>query len=151
MYDRYQGGGFDKLLLDSLYEDDVTRRQLQLHSAGYSTASGYGYGMSPQNLFDQRDPFAMSNNIAPPTDVQMAMQHQQQQQMMMEQQQMMMMQQQQHQQQENMMMMMVPHNPYTAQYPQQLQMPQMGSSNPFGDPFSYPQSSMPPHGNHAFL
>ncbi|PPR81772.1 hypothetical protein GOBAR_AA38937 [Gossypium barbadense] len=34
------GGGFDKLLLDSLYEDDAARRQLQLKNAGY----GYGYG-----------------------------------------------------------------------------------------------------------
>ncbi|KAK6152189.1 hypothetical protein DH2020_014824 [Rehmannia glutinosa] len=47
------GGGFNKSLLDSLYEDDVARRQLQLHSAGYNTT--YGYETStPQNLFDQR-------------------------------------------------------------------------------------------------
>ncbi|PPR93410.1 hypothetical protein GOBAR_AA27273 [Gossypium barbadense] len=34
------GRGFDKLLLDSLYEDDAARRQLQLKNVGY----GYGYG-----------------------------------------------------------------------------------------------------------
>ncbi|KAI3447328.1 hypothetical protein Pfo_003993 [Paulownia fortunei] len=137
-------GGFDKSLLDSLYEDDVARRQLQLHSAGYST--GYGYEMTAQNLFVQRDPFAMiNNNIAPPTDVQMAMMSQHQQ-ITMHQQQMMM----QHQQQQQQQMMMVPHNPYTAHYPQQ-QMPQIGATNPFGDPFSYPQSAMPPHGNHTLL
>ncbi|XP_012068479.2 putative clathrin assembly protein At4g25940 [Jatropha curcas] len=31
-------GGFDRLLLDSLYEDDSARRQLELQNAGY----GYG-------------------------------------------------------------------------------------------------------------
>ncbi|KAK6152199.1 hypothetical protein DH2020_014834 [Rehmannia glutinosa] len=139
------GGGFNKSLLDSLYEDDVARRQLQLHSAGYNTT--YGYETStPQNLFDQRGPYAMPNNVVPPTGAQMAMMSHHQQMAMQQQQQMMM------QQQNMMMMMMVPHNstPYTAQYPQH-QMPQMGSSNPFGDPFGYPQSAMPPHGNHTLL
>ncbi|KAL3825617.1 hypothetical protein ACJIZ3_021646 [Penstemon smallii] len=143
-------GGFDKLLLDSLYEDDSARRTLQLHSAGYNTS--YGNETSAQNPFEQQqlqlqqhDPFAMSNNIAPPTNVQMALMSQQEQMMYHQQQQQMMMQ---NQQQSN--MMMVPHNPYTAQYSQQ-QMQQTGPSNPFGDPFSYPQSSMPPHGNHPLL
>ncbi|KAA8522713.1 hypothetical protein F0562_009125 [Nyssa sinensis] len=132
-------GGFDKLLLDSLYEDDAARRQIQLQYAGYNT--GYGYGMPVQNPFDQQDPFAMCNNIAPPTNVQMAMmaqQHQQQQ----------VMQQQQQQQQQN-MMALVPHQ-YPNQYSQQ-QMPYTGSANPFGDPFNYPQSAMPPQGNHTLL
>ncbi|KAL2503209.1 putative clathrin assembly protein [Forsythia ovata] len=47
------------------------------------------------------------------------------------------------------MMMLVPHQ-NTAQYSQQ-QMPQMVSSNPFGDPFSYPPISMPPQGNYTLL
>ncbi|KAL8505300.1 hypothetical protein ACS0TY_016513 [Phlomoides rotata] len=149
------GGGFDKLLLDSLYEDDAGRRQLHLHSRGYSS-DGYGYGydqygMVPQNhAYDQRDPFAMSNAVAPPRDVQMAMMSQQQQMAMQQQQQyqMMMQHQHQHQHQHQNMMMMVPHNPYTSQYPQQ----QMAApTNPFGDPFSFPQTSMSPHGNHGLL
>ncbi|KAK6147422.1 hypothetical protein DH2020_018334 [Rehmannia glutinosa] len=132
-------GGFDKLLLDSLYEDDAARRTVQLHSAGYNTS--YGYEMAPQTPFDQQyDPFAMSNNIAPPTNVQMAMMSQQEQMMMMQQQ----------QQQQQQAMMMVPHNPYTSHYSPQ-QMPQIGPSNPFGDPFSYPQNGMPPHGNNTLI
>ncbi|KAK6147437.1 hypothetical protein DH2020_018349 [Rehmannia glutinosa] len=131
-------GGFDKLLLDSLYEDDAARRTVQLHSAGYNTS--YGYEMAPQTPFDQQyDPFAMSNNIAPPTNVQMAMMSQQEQIMMLQQ-----------QQQQQQAMMMVPHNPYTSHYSPQ-QMPQIGPSNPFGDPFSYPQSGMPPHGNNTLI
>ncbi|XP_059637520.1 putative clathrin assembly protein At5g57200 isoform X2 [Cornus florida] len=148
-------GGFDKLLLDSLYEDDASRRQIHLQNAGYDTS--YGYGMPVQDPLFQRDPFVLSNGVAPPTNVQMAMmaQHQQQQQQMMLQQ----------QQQQNMMMvphqyhpsqysqqqsmMMVPHQ-YPSQYPQQ-QMLYTGPSNPFEDPFSYPQSSRPPQGNHMLL
>ncbi|PIN10914.1 Clathrin assembly protein AP180 [Handroanthus impetiginosus] len=137
-------GGFDKLLLDSLYEDDATRRTLQLHSAGYSTS--YGYEMATQIPFDQqRDPFAMSNNIAPPTNVQMALMSQQEQMMIQQQRQQMMVMQQQQQ-----TMMMVPQNQYTTQYNTQ-QMPQIGSSNPFGDFFNYPQSTMPSHGNNTLL
>ncbi|XP_062164413.1 putative clathrin assembly protein At5g57200 isoform X3 [Alnus glutinosa] len=132
-------GGFDKLLLDSLYEDEAARRQIQLQDAGY----GYG-GMTVQNPFDQRqDPFLMSNSIAPPTNVQMEMMAKQQQQ---NQNQQMMFQQQQ------LNTMMVPFQ-YQSQYPQQSQYPlqqfqHMASSNPFGDPFlSHPQSSMPQQGN----
>ncbi|KAG2244628.1 hypothetical protein Bca52824_093517 [Brassica carinata] len=78
-------GGFDKLLLDSLYEDDSARRQIQLTNAGYGHGgTGTASEAPPQNPFEmQQDPFAMSNNIAPPTNVQMAMQQQQEQQMMM--------------------------------------------------------------------
>ncbi|XP_022869722.1 putative clathrin assembly protein At5g57200 [Olea europaea var. sylvestris] len=79
-------GGFDKLLLDSLYEDDASRRQIQLQNAGYS--AGYGYEMTAPNPFEQHDPFAMSNNIAPPISVQMAMMSQQEQMIMHQQQQM---------------------------------------------------------------
>uniref|UniRef100_A0A5B7AMD2 ENTH domain-containing protein n=1 Tax=Davidia involucrata TaxID=16924 RepID=A0A5B7AMD2_DAVIN len=133
-------GGFDKLLLDSLYEDDAARRQIQLQNAGYNT--GYGFEMPVQNPYDQRDPFIMSNNIAPPTNVQMAMMAQQHQQ-----QQMMQHQQQPQQQQQN--MMMIPHQ-YPPQYSQQ-QMPFMGSPNPFGDPFNHAQGATPQQGNHTLL
>ncbi|MQL79676.1 hypothetical protein Taro_012110 [Colocasia esculenta] len=118
-------GGFDRLLLDSLYED-ATRRQQNF--GGYATGPTAG-----PNPFDPRDPFTMSNGIAPPTDVQMAMMAQQQQQY--------------HQQQ---MGMMVPYQPqfsHPPQYPQ----PLMGSTNPFGDPFvGFPQAT-PSHGTHHLL
>ncbi|KAF6165328.1 hypothetical protein GIB67_018772 [Kingdonia uniflora] len=99
-------GGFDRLLLDSLYEDTTSRGQPQ--------NVVYGGGMSVQNPFDPRDPFSMSSNIAPPTNVQMAMLQQQQHQLMF--------QHQQHHQQQN--MMMVPHQysqqqQYLPQYSQQ--------------------------------
>ncbi|GFP84369.1 putative clathrin assembly protein at5g57200 [Phtheirospermum japonicum] len=139
--DTNMAGGFDKLLLDSLYEDDASRRTMQLHSAGYNTS--YGYDMTAaQTPFDQQhDPFAVSNSIAPPTNVQMAL--------MSHQEQMMMMQQQQQQQ----AMMMGGHNPYTyaAQFTNPQPMQQLGPSNPFGDPFGYPQSAMPPHGNNTLI
>ncbi|KAL0426659.1 UNVERIFIED_CONTAM: putative clathrin assembly protein [Sesamum latifolium] len=153
-------GGFDKSLLDSLYEDDVSRRQLQLHASGYN--AGHGFETTGTNSFHQRDPFSMSNNIAPPMNVQMAttmsqQQHWTMQQQMLVHQQQMQMQYHQHQhqqmpmQQHNMMMMMVPHNPYAPQFPQQ-QMSQMRSTNPFADdPFSFAQSAMPPQGNHTIL
>ncbi|XP_057466612.1 putative clathrin assembly protein At5g57200 [Actinidia eriantha] len=137
-------GGFDKLLLDSLYEDEAARRQLQLQNAGYNAA--YGYEMAPPNPFDHRDPFIMSNSVAPPTNVQMAMMAQQQQQ----QQQMMFQQQQQQQQYPQNMLTMTSHQ-YLPQYPQQ-QMPFTGSSaNPFGDPFNIPHNANPPQGNHNLL
>ncbi|EPS72077.1 hypothetical protein M569_02679, partial [Genlisea aurea] len=50
------GGGFDKSFLDSLYEDDASRRRLQLHRAGYTT--GFAYEMNPQHV-----PFAMVNSM----------------------------------------------------------------------------------------
>ncbi|KAE8806824.1 putative clathrin assembly protein [Hordeum vulgare] len=59
-------GGFDGLLLDSLYED-AARRQQQQQQATYGDAAG--------------DPFAASTSFAPPTDVQMSMMAQQQQEM----------------------------------------------------------------------
>ncbi|CAA7062434.1 unnamed protein product [Microthlaspi erraticum] len=75
------GGGFDNLLLDSLYEDDTARRQIQLTNAGYgfgATATAAEPPSSNPNPFGmQQDPFAMSNHMAPPTNVQMAMQQQQ--------------------------------------------------------------------------
>lgn len=139
-----QAGGFDKLLLDSLYEDDNARRQLHLQNASY----GYGGTAmhTPFDSYNQRDPFAVSNTVVPPSNMQMAFMAQQQ----------MMLKQQQHQQmmfqQHN---MMVPYqqqqHPYT-QYPQQ--MPVMGSSNPFADPLpvpSYSYSSMHHQGNYNIM
>uniref|UniRef100_A0A7N0R8X8 Uncharacterized protein n=1 Tax=Kalanchoe fedtschenkoi TaxID=63787 RepID=A0A7N0R8X8_KALFE len=53
------------MLLLRLYEDDNARRQLQLQYAGYS------YDMPMQYPpYAQPDPFAVSNNIAPPSYVQ---------------------------------------------------------------------------------
>ncbi|KAF0918827.1 hypothetical protein E2562_026200 [Oryza meyeriana var. granulata] len=66
-------GGFDKLLLDSLY-DDAARRQQQATQMDHP-----------------RDPFAMSTSVTPPTNVQMSMMAQQQQHFQQEQQQQMMM------------------------------------------------------------
>lgn len=57
-----QGGGFDKLTLDSLY-DDGTYRQMQQQQL---------YGSAPPNPFMASDPFAVSNQVAPPPSVQMA-------------------------------------------------------------------------------
>ncbi|PNT30324.1 hypothetical protein POPTR_006G075800v4 [Populus trichocarpa] len=135
------GGGFDRLLLDSLYEDDTARKQIQMQNAGY----GYG-ATAVHNPFEQQDPFATSNSIAPPTNVQMTMMAQQQQQY--QQQQMMM---QQHQQQNQ---SMIGPCQYQPQYPQQQmqQVGQMGPANPFADPFSsFPQSSEPQQGNHMLI
>ncbi|KAL5769158.1 hypothetical protein ACOSQ2_015941 [Xanthoceras sorbifolium] len=134
-------GGFDKLLLDSLYEDENARRQIQMQNAGY----GYG-GMAVQNPFEQNDPFTMSNNIAPPTNVQMAILAQQQQhhQLMM---------QQSNQQQHNMMVpyQISAHHTQQPQFPQQ-QMQQMDYSNPFGDPLlAMSNTSTPQQGNHMLL
>jgi hypothetical protein len=130
-----QGGGFDRLLLDSLYEDDTARKQIQMQNAGY----GYG-ATAVHNPFEQQDPFATSNSIAPPTNVQMTMMAQQQQMMM-----------QQHQQQNQ---SMIGPCQYQPQYPQQQmqQVGQMGPANPFADPFSsFPQSSEPQQGNHMLI
>ncbi|KAK7347764.1 hypothetical protein VNO80_22303 [Phaseolus coccineus] len=126
---RKMAGGFDNLLLDSLYEDENARRQLQLRNAGY------GYGEmdthNPFNHHNQQDPFAMSNNIPPPANVQMAFMPQQQ-------------------QQHN--MMMVPYQYPQTQYHQQ--MPVMGSSNPFDDPLpvpTYAYNSVNHQGNYHLM
>ena len=57
-----QAGGFDKLLLDSLYEDAARKQQLATMDAS-----------------QQKDPFAMSVGVAPPTGVQMSVMAQRQQ------------------------------------------------------------------------
>ncbi|KAJ1698229.1 hypothetical protein LUZ63_006741 [Rhynchospora breviuscula] len=68
-------GGFDKLLLDSLYEDASRRQQ--------TNTANYGNDMATSNSFNPNDPFAMSSGIAPPTNVQMSMMLQEQQNMAM--------------------------------------------------------------------
>lgn len=64
------GGGFDKLTLDSLYDDAAYRHQQQQNQY---------YGSSAPNPFMTADPFAVSNQIAAPASVQMQSmaQHQQ--------------------------------------------------------------------------
>ncbi|VAI92591.1 unnamed protein product [Triticum turgidum subsp. durum] len=113
-------GGFDKLLLDSLYEDD-TRRQ-QIASVTYT-------GSVTVNPFDPNDPFAMSNSFAPPSNVQFAMMGQQQQYYQAQQHGYFQMQQQQQHQ-------MVAMPPQTYQQQQAQYAVNAGLSNPFGDPFS---------------
>ncbi|WVZ79091.1 hypothetical protein U9M48_026715 [Paspalum notatum var. saurae] len=118
--DNQLAGGFDKLLLDSLYEDEARRQQIA--SVTYT-------GSLATNPFDPNDPFAMSNSFAPPSNVQLAMMAEQQQYYQAQQQQYFQVQQQQQQ------MAMLP-----PQYQQQLQhsaapSSQAGLSNPFGDPF----------------
>ncbi|KAK4756168.1 hypothetical protein SAY87_006295 [Trapa incisa] len=145
-------GGFDRLLLDSLYEDDAARRQIQLQYAGYGPGST---SMVPSsNPFDQPDPFTMSNNIAPPTNVQIAYLAQQQQ---------LMFQQQQYYQNQQQNMMMVPYGVHQQSYQRQpsptygtqiMHHQQMVSSNPFGDPFpgfSQQQRPVQPHENPHLL
>ncbi|GJM93471.1 hypothetical protein PR202_ga10029 [Eleusine coracana subsp. coracana] len=55
------GGGFDKLTLESLY-DEGTYRQMQQQQL---------YGSAAPNPFMASDPFSVSNQIAPPSSVQM--------------------------------------------------------------------------------
>lgn len=136
-----QAGGFDMLLLDSLYEDDNARRQIQLQNAGY----GYGGLAAVQNPFEQQhqqqqqkknDPFIGSNSIAPPPNVQMALMQQLQQQQML--------------QQNQQLSMMLPYQQLT-QFPQQ-QTPQTCHGNPFEDSFGmHPNNSTPQQGNHMLL
>lgn len=69
----WQGGGFDKLTLGSLYDEAAYRRQQQQQF----------YEAPAPNPFLSADPFAMSNQVAAPPAVQMAAMAQQQQQMSM--------------------------------------------------------------------
>ncbi|KAH9305313.1 hypothetical protein KI387_009717, partial [Taxus chinensis] len=122
-------GGFDKLTLESLYDDAMMRQ------TPYGAQGVYGIEQYGNNPFESqptissaiRDPFGMSNNIAPPTNVQMAAMAQQQNAMML-------------QQQPPQMMPMSP-----------LTMPMQLAVNPFGDPYetSYTHS-VNPHENNPF-
>ncbi|KAJ3702389.1 hypothetical protein LUZ61_006094 [Rhynchospora tenuis] len=69
----HMAGGFDKLTLDSLYDEAAYRQQQQ------QTQNQF-LGPPVSNPFMSSDPFAMSTNVAPPPSVQMAsmsMAHQQ--------------------------------------------------------------------------
>uniref|UniRef100_A0A0D6R0E2 ENTH domain-containing protein n=2 Tax=Spermatophyta TaxID=58024 RepID=A0A0D6R0E2_ARACU len=122
-------GGFDKLTLESLYDDAMTRQ------TAYSAQVAYGMDQYGNNPFESNpiitsglhDPFAISNNIAPPANVQMAAMAQQQHAMML-------------QQQPPQMMPMPP--PVTSI---------QSAANPFGDPFetNYTQR-VNPHQNNPF-
>ncbi|KAL9262817.1 putative clathrin assembly protein, partial [Drosera capensis] len=59
--ERQLAGGLDSLTLNSLYDE-----------AYYRTNQNATYGTPAPNPFEVQDPFAMSNNIAPPAAVQMA-------------------------------------------------------------------------------
>lgn len=125
-------GGFDRLTLDSLYDDALNR---QTYAAAASNGS-MGY-MAPNPFAGnaivpavQQDPFLASTKVAPPPNVQLATLAQQQQAMMMQQQAMMM--------QQQMMGGAQPMNPYgygmpygmPSANPYQAQ----AQSNPFGNP-----------------
>uniref|UniRef100_A0ACD5Z633 Uncharacterized protein n=1 Tax=Avena sativa TaxID=4498 RepID=A0ACD5Z633_AVESA len=114
--------GFDKLLLDSLYEDE-TRRQ-QIASMTYSGSPGQA------NPFETNDPFAMSNSFAPPSNVQLAMVAQQQHYFQAQQHQ-----QQYYQPQLLQQQYFQPQHQYFQQQPM-YSTHLSGAYNPFGDPFS---------------
>lgn len=96
-----QAGGLDRLTLDSLYDNAMVKPTNQNGS--------YHMGQVSPNPFESaqypQDPFYLSNNMAPPTNVQMAAMAQQQAFMMQQQQQL------------------------------QLQLQLMGSTNPFANPY----------------
>ncbi|KAI3782290.1 hypothetical protein L2E82_12330 [Cichorium intybus] len=77
-----QGGGFDKLLLYSLYEDDMTKKQIQSqHTPSYN--HGYQYGMQHESFHHhppppQQDPLLVSHGmVLQTTNVPMVMMQQQ--------------------------------------------------------------------------
>ncbi|PAN04287.1 hypothetical protein PAHAL_1G055400 [Panicum hallii] len=122
------GGGFDKLLLDSLYEDEARRQQIA--SVTYAGSLGTA---NPSDA-NANDPFAMSSSFAPPSNVQLALMTQQQPQYYQVQQQYFQPQQHQYFQQQQQIMAMPTPNMYHHQY--QYAAPPSGAPNPFGDPFS---------------
>lgn len=134
--------------MDSLYEDDTTRRQILLQNAGYNTSNRSDmqynpFGQQPPPRQTLQDPFMMSSGVPPSKNVQMMMLHQQQQMMMKQQPQ---------------------QQPYQNGYPQLYHQPYqqqnmlipynnpnaMGTSNPFGDVFENPQNSTS-QGNHGLI
>ncbi|XP_031386561.1 putative clathrin assembly protein At2g01600 [Punica granatum] len=112
--ERQLAGGLDTLTLNSLYDDGAYRASQQPV-----------YGVPAPNPFEVQDPFAVSNNIAPPPPVQMASMAQQQ--------------------------ALNPFGPYQLQpspmFPQQQHPMMPPSSNPFGDTgFSaFPQNPVATH------
>ncbi|CAM8923280.1 unnamed protein product [Rhodiola kirilowii] len=110
-------GGFDKLLLDSLYEDENARRRIQLHKAGYSLDA------MQNNPFDQQALYPIAatqpQHFQPMQDPYNLQQQQQQ--------------------QPNWMMYTGTYQQYYLQQMQQKQ--HWTSSNPFADPIpNLPQS-----------
>lgn len=87
------GGGFDQLILDSLYEDALVRHVPYALSSGSYATNPFETGSSMQSGF--QDPFIASSRVAPPPNVQLAVMAQQQQAMMFQQQQALLPQQQQ--------------------------------------------------------
>nr|KJB60910.1 hypothetical protein B456_009G330700 [Gossypium raimondii] len=114
--ERQLAGGLDSLTLNSLYDE-----------AAYRASQQPVYGTAAPNPFEVQDPFAVSNNIATPTVVQMAAMGQQQ---------------------NN------PFGSYQPTYPQQHLV--MRPSNPFGDAGlgAFPANQMvpfaQPHANNPF-
>lgn len=142
--ERKLAGGFDKLLLDSLYEDASRMQQV---------TGGTYIGAYHPNSFSIKDPFIMSNDTIPPTNAQMTLfaqqqqhyyyqqqqqlyyHHPQQQQYQYQQQQMS----QYNQQQQQHMMEMVPYG-----YQQQ-------QTNPFSVPFTGYSQSAPSQANSSLI
>lgn len=117
-------GGFDRLTLDSLYDDAMARRSYSMASGGYgiNQAGPNPFESAPVMQTAHQDPFFASNKVAPPPNVQMAALTQQHQTMLMQQQ----------------MMGGQPVNSYAYGMPYALQMasPLQGQiqNNPFGNP-----------------
>lgn len=112
-----QAGGLDTLTLNSLYDDGAYRASQQPV-----------YGVPAPNPFEVADPFAFSNNVAPPPAVQMATAAQQQ---------------------------ANPFGPFQPAYPQPLNQQQnlmMGPQNPFGDTGfgAFPANNQHPQSNNPF-
>ncbi|XP_070667123.1 putative clathrin assembly protein At2g01600 isoform X3 [Malus domestica] len=113
--ERQLAGGLDSLTLNSLYDEGAYRASQQPV-----------YGAPAPNPFEVQDPFAFSNNIAPPPAVQIASMAQQQ---------------------------SNPFGPFQPTYQQPQPNVMMGATNPFGDttgfgtfpasPAPHPQSSNP--------
>lgn len=115
MFSVCQAGGLDSLTLNSLYDEGA-----------YRAAQQPVYGAPAPNPFEVQDPFALSNNVAPPPGVQMAAMAQQQ---------------------------SNPFGSFQPTYQPQQQNVMMGPTNPFGDtgfgafpahpPAPHPQTSNP--------
>ncbi|THG17222.1 hypothetical protein TEA_013546 [Camellia sinensis var. sinensis] len=109
------GGGLDKLMLDSLYDDAIRRSNQNVSYNPWEPTPM----ANPMMLQTAHDPFFSSNSVAAPHSVQMAAMANQQQAFMYQQQQ---------QQQQMMMMMMSPQqqqplNPYNNPYGASIQQP----------------------------
>lgn len=153
--ERKLAGGFDKLLLDSLYEDASRRQQI---------AGGTYIDSLNANSFDSSNPFSMSSGFATPTNVQMTLMEQQQQQQYYYKQQ----QQQWYYQQLQQQQFYYQQQQMSQQYQQPHQQPQqmtmvpygyqtqnhhlhVGQTNPFSVPFTEYSQSAPSQGNSSLI